>query len=385
MIKLLSMRVTLRISGRWLQSKHFLNNVEFDSVMLFVLDCNQFEIYENDTLLNSYKLSDVEDKIQWEDDIEYSWMEKRGKPVPLEKFKVQYTSGTGGSMEFAFDIHSDFDLSKLKFSRVITNCKLPCCSSTKSVSLLEPAIGYEGKTIFTWQNLESQNVLENSNFTTNVVVEYKPSLRGKYSTPINTAAGMIFADPERTILSGFTKKLSENLIIPEGVVQISEGCFDGCEKVKSVIIPETVTSIKENAFTNCENLTEILFLSDIKLDFSYNFLNWSNLNKIAFQKTSNYKCKSDFLLSIDGKTLYKILGKRKICFLPNGIEKISETAFCDSSIIYLQIPNSVQECLATDFGSSLTRMDISETLLSKMDTKFFTKYNKVIINRKEEN
>ena len=44
------MRISIKISGRWLRSKHFLNGEEFDRIMLLILNSNSFSVYEDGKL-----------------------------------------------------------------------------------------------------------------------------------------------------------------------------------------------------------------------------------------------------------------------------------------------------------------------------------------------
>ena len=72
------MRICIKLSGRWLRSKHFLNGKEFDRIMLLILNSNSFSVYEDGKLVQEYNVDEVADQMLFENDIEYSWMEKRG-------------------------------------------------------------------------------------------------------------------------------------------------------------------------------------------------------------------------------------------------------------------------------------------------------------------
>ena len=97
------MRICIKLSGRWLRSKHFLNGEEFDRIMLLILNSNSFSVYEDGKLVQEFNVDEVKDQMLFENDIEYSWMEKRGKAVPLSDFTVEYESGEGGTMSYEFD------------------------------------------------------------------------------------------------------------------------------------------------------------------------------------------------------------------------------------------------------------------------------------------
>lgn len=51
--------------------------------------------------------------------------------------------------------------------------------------------------------------------------------------------------------------LVEELVIPDGIVEIGKYLFDGCQSISSVTIPESVTLIDANAFYRCANITNI--------------------------------------------------------------------------------------------------------------------------------
>ena len=246
-----------------------------------------------------------------EDDIEYSWMEKRGKAVPLADFSVEYESGEGGSMSYEFDCPTEFEISKLKFSRVITNFKMPDVYGENTVYMLEPVIGYGGKTIFTWEHLEQQEDLGEVDFSSKAEVSYPAKLRGKYSTPINTFNSLIYADPEKTILVGHGKRVAENLVIPEGVKEIVEDTFVDCLSIKTVKLPSTLEKIGKDVFRGCDELTELTFLSDIELDFDNDFVDWSKIVSINFENSTRYSFKDGIIYSADEKTLYRACAKEE--------------------------------------------------------------------------
>jgi hypothetical protein len=303
------MRICVKITGRWIRAKHFLNDKEIDRIMLIVLNSNQFSVYEDGKLKQEYKIDEVADQMIFEDDIEYSWMEKRGKAVPLADFTVEYESGEGAVMSYEFDLPTEFDISKLKFSRVLTNCKMPEVYGDDFVYMLEPVIGYGGKTIFTWEHLEQQENLGEVDFTSKAEVSYPAKLRGKYSTPINTFNSLIYADPEKTLLVGHTKRVPEFLVVPEGVKEIIDECFVGCEAIKTAKFPSTLEKIGRDVFRGCEELKELTFLSDIELDFDNEFIDWTKITNINFENSSRYKFKDGIIYSADEQIMYRACAK----------------------------------------------------------------------------
>ena len=177
--------------------------------------------------------------------------------------------------------------------------------------MLEPVIGYGGKTIFTWEHLEQQEDLGEVDFSSKAEVSYPAKLRGKYSTPINTFYGLIYADPEKTILVGHGKRVAENLVIPEGVKEIVEDTFVDCLSIKTVKLPSTLEKIGKDVFRGCDELTELTFLSDIELDFDNDFVDWSKIVSINFENSTRYSFKDGIIYSADEQTLYRACAKEE--------------------------------------------------------------------------
>lgn len=50
---------------------------------------------------------------------------------------------------------------------------------------------------------------------------------------------------------GNNGRLSEPVVLPEGLITIGNGAFEGCSNMPSVVIPSTVTTIGSSAFANC--------------------------------------------------------------------------------------------------------------------------------------
>ncbi len=56
---------------------------------------------------------------------------------------------------------------------------------------------------------------------------------------------------------GGNSRLSEPIILPEGLLSIGNNAFVSCYKLPSVVIPSTVITIGNNAFSNCYYLTKL--------------------------------------------------------------------------------------------------------------------------------
>ena len=56
----------------------------------------------------------------------------------------------------------------------------------------------------------------------------------------------------------------ESVVIPDGVTEISDSCFEYCISLKTIKIPESVIYIGNNAFSVCESLKTIKIPGSVK-------------------------------------------------------------------------------------------------------------------------
>lgn len=121
--------------------------------------------------------------------------------------------------------------------------------------------------------------------------------------------------------------------IPEGVISIGGGAFQGCNRLASVVIPNSVTTIGGSAFYNCSRLSGNLVIPN----------SVTSIGKWAF-----YSCDSltsitlpENLISIENWTFRACSGLTSVV-IPKGVTSIGENAFsaCES-LTSITIPNSV--------------------------------------------
>lgn len=123
-------------------------------------------------------------------------------------------------------------------------------------------------------------------------------------------------DGERVILKKCSREAEGEIVIPEGVTEISDDglapgeCgFEFCDKITSVIIPNSVTTIGIAAFRFCASL------SSVKIPDSV-----TSIGKLAFHSCLNLK-------SVE---------------IGNSVRKIGDMAFLDcSGLTSMVIPDSV--------------------------------------------
>ena len=59
------------------------------------------------------------------------------------------------------------------------------------------------------------------------------------------------------ILKKVDPSVSGKLVLPDNIISIGDGAFEGCSNITSITIPDSVTRIGDNAFKGCDNLAEV--------------------------------------------------------------------------------------------------------------------------------
>jgi hypothetical protein len=103
-----------------------------------------------------------------------------------------------------------------------------------------------------------------------------------YSTVENVT--FIYANKDATTVK---ERLTGNIKIPDGVVEISNSAFDGCTKLTNITIPNSVTSIGDNAFDSCP-LTTIALPESLTTIEKMAFFNCTLLKNITIPDSVTY-------------------------------------------------------------------------------------------------
>ena len=123
-----------------------------------------------------------------------------------------------------------------------------------------------------------------------------------------------------------------SVIIPDGVVHISNRAFYGCRGLASVKIPSSVTRIGWNAFEGCRGLASVKIPSSV-----------TSIGVHAFEDTSFYKKQSKGMVILGGGVLYKFKGGCSTSVtIPSYVTSIGESAFSGcKELTSVTIPSSV--------------------------------------------
>lgn len=149
----------------------------------------------------------------------------------------------------------------------------------------------------------------------------------------------------------------KNVVIQEGVTDISNNAFLNCTSVETVELAEGVTQIGEKAFSGCTNLTIINIPSTVENVKQYAFENCTSLNNITisdgvknFEENSFSGCAGltnftfpksiEKINNIFGDAYHRCENLSNIV-IENGVKEIATSAFAYLPIETINIPNSV--------------------------------------------
>lgn len=144
--------------------------------------------------------------------------------------------------------------------------------------------------------------------------------------------GVLFEKSSKKLICFPKGKQTNSYNVPEGIIEIGNSAFSGCENLSSIILPDSVDVIGDRAFYACINLISIR-LPDRMI----------NIGAGAF-----YGCKRLASLSLPdgitsiGTSAFFACDSLSDIFLPNSVVSIGEKAFCAcSSLTDISLPSSL--------------------------------------------
>ncbi len=160
-----------------------------------------------------------------------------------------------------------------------------------------------------------------------------------------------------------------SITIPDSVESIGSSAFGYCSSLTSITIPSGVTNIEDQAFDCCESLTEIVvdqqnpsYCSDNGVLFS---ISKRQLHTYPAGKPETAYAIPDTVTSID-KEAFSGCSNLKSVTIPDSVTSIGERAFSNcSSLESVTIPNSVTSIgYATFYGCNLKSVTIPASVTS---------------------
>lgn len=126
----------------------------------------------------------------------------------------------------------------------------------------------------------------------------------------------------------------ESVILPKSLERIGSRAFGGCHKLKTVHITSSLMEISDTAFKNCTSLEEITLSDDVESleNWEVGYGSFENCPKLCDEK--GFIILKTLLLSYQGSATQVTI--------PDGITKISNTAFRENHVVTLVVmPDSV--------------------------------------------
>ena len=176
-------------------------------------------------------------------------------------------------------------------------------------------------------------------------------------------------------VTGVTDETVTSVVIPDGVMRIRGGAFEGCENLTSITIPDSVTSIGDGAFRGCSKLTSVTIGNGVTSIGNRAFWDCTALRSITIPDSVTdigfrafYGVKLKFIKVLTGNPVYSV-DERSV--LINKKEKKLLYAPCSLSGSYT-VPSSVTSIgdRAFEGCENLTSITIPDSVTSIGDEAF---------------
>ncbi len=159
-------------------------------------------------------------------------------------------------------------------------------------------------------------------------------------------------------------ELITDLVIPDGVINIRDSAFNGCNSLTSVTIPESVIKIGDNAFEDCYSLTRVTIPESLTSIGEYAFSDCSSLTDVTIPKN---------VTSIGARAFQDCYSLTNITIM-EGVTSIGSYAFYDCfRLASVAIPNGVTSISNYTFYGckGLTTVILPESVNSIRDYAFY--------------
>ena len=164
----------------------------------------------------------------------------------------------------------------------------------------------------------------------------------------------------------YAKKVT-SITVAEGIQELGNFGFWGCENLATVYLPDSLTTIPKESFFDCSNLTEIVIPKGVTTIGDSPFISCNKLSKITVDSENpNYQSIDGNLYTKDGTVLIQYAaGKNEDSFVvPETVTKIGAYAFNLANFTNISLPSGLKEIGRCAFVNShnLKSIDIPKGL-----------------------
>lgn len=183
-------------------------------------------------------------------------------------------------------------------------------------------------------------------------------------------------------------KVKKNLIIPEGITEITEQTFtkEQLKSVESITFPKSLQEISDYVFEDCNKIKEVYFQNENSIKIgNFVFARCKKLEKVEFKRydnidvgecvfshtpyeTANFNKDGAFII---GNTLISVSKKIKKYEIPKKVTRILPAAFAKGKIETIVIPDTITKIEKWTFEESkLKHITLPDTLTQIGDNAF---------------
>lgn len=135
--------------------------------------------------------------------------------------------------------------------------------------------------------------------------------------------GLLF-DKDKTQLRCAIKTVPENIVLPDGILELDDGTFYQVTTLKTIQLPNTVTKIGDYVFQSCTSLEEINLPIDLSYIGTYSFYYCQKLKKLYYnaRNIQDFSSGRNMVFYSIGQT-----NKDLVVYIGNTVERLPNYLF----------------------------------------------------------